>query len=166
MTLANAPVPQDDKAFPRDEFGALVRRMPSYARLAWALARDPRLSRARRAAVLAAAAYVISPIDFVPGIIPVAGQLDDLLIALGAIRLALDGLKPEFRAERLAAAGMTQADLDADLRATGAIAGWMARAGLRTGRRVAAAALDASATIGEGLRRAGQELRERTAKRR
>lgn len=165
-TPASPATSPDDKGFPRDEFAALVRRMPNYARLAWALARDPRLSRARRAAVLAAAAYVISPIDFVPGIIPVAGQLDDLLIALGAIRLALDGLKPEFRAERLAAAGMTQADLDADIRATGAIAGWLGRAGLRTGRRVAAAALDVSATIGDGLLRAGRELRERTAKRR
>src|SRR5688572_13937535 len=97
--------------FPREEFAALVKRIPNYARLAWALARDPRLSRARRAAVLAGAAYVLSPIDLVPGIIPVVGQLDDVLIALGAIRLALNGLKPEFRAQMLAAANLGQPDL-------------------------------------------------------
>jgi len=125
-----------------DAFGAMVRRLPSYARLAWALARDPHLSRARRAAVLAGAAYVISPIDFVPGIIPVVGQLDDMLIALGVIRLALNGLKPEFRAQRLAAAGLAQSDLDADLRTTGAIAGWLVRSGVRIGVRVGRGAFD------------------------
>jgi len=128
--------------FPMDAFGALVRRLPSYGRLALALARDPRLSRARRVAVLAGAAYVISPIDFVPGIIPVVGQLDDMLIALGAIRLALNGLKPEFRAEVLARAGLSKFDMDADLRTTGAIAGWLARSSVRVGVRVGRGAID------------------------
>jgi uncharacterized membrane protein YkvA (DUF1232 family) len=122
-------------SFPRDEVTALLRRLPKYGRLAWALARDPRLSRARRAAVLAGAAYVLSPIDFVPGIIPVVGQLDDMLVALGVIRLALGGLKPEVRAERLAAAGLTQGELDGDIRTTGAVAGWLGRSGFRLGRR-------------------------------
>jgi len=140
-----------DRAFPREEFGALIHRLPSYARLAWALARDPRLSRVRRAAVLAAAAYVVSPIDLVPGIIPVAGQLDDLAIALAAIRIALDGLKPEVRAARLASVGLTQADLDADVRTTGAIAGWLARSGVRVGRQAVSAATHAGAIVGEGL---------------
>lgn len=135
------------REFPKDEFTALVKRLPAYARLAWALARDPRLSRVRRAAVLAAAGYALSPIDLVPGVIPVVGQLDDMLIALGAIRLALNGLKPEFRAERLSAAGLTQADLDADTRTTGAIAAWLGRSGFRVGRRAARTAFEA----GRGL---------------
>src|SRR6188474_3237319 len=115
------------ESFPREEFGALVRRLPNYGRLAWALARDPRVSRSRRLAVLAGAAYVISPVDLIPGFIPLAGQLDDLFVALGAIRLALDGLKPEWRAERLASAGLSQFELDADFGTTTAVAGWMAR---------------------------------------
>lgn len=128
--------------FPGEAFGALIRRLPSYVRLAWALARDPRLSRTRRAAVLVGAAYVLSPIDFVPGIIPVVGQLDDVVVALGAIRIALNGLKPEFRAEKLAAANLTQADLDADLRTTGAIAAWLARSGFRIGVRLSRGVVD------------------------
>ena len=139
--------------FPREEFSTLVRRLPKYGRLAWALARDPRLSRVRRAAVLAAAAYVVSPIDVVPGIIPVAGQLDDLLIALAAIRLALDGLKPEVRAERLAAAGLTQDDVATDFRTAVEIGRWMGRTGLRLGREVARSALEVGAQVGRGLRR-------------
>jgi uncharacterized membrane protein YkvA (DUF1232 family) len=122
--------------FPREEFGRLIRHIPKYARLAWALAKDPRLSRARRAAVLAGAAYVLSPIDFVPGIIPVVGQLDDVLIALGVIRLALNGLKPEFRAELLTSAGLTADDLDADFHAATHIVGWLARSGIRLSEKV------------------------------
>lgn len=128
--------------FPAREFAGLVKRLPSYARLAWALARDPRLSRARRAAVLVGAAYALSPIDFVPGIIPVVGQLDDVVVALGAIRIALNGLKPELRAEKLAAANLTQADLDADLRTAGKIAAWLARSGFRVGVRVGRGVFD------------------------
>jgi uncharacterized membrane protein YkvA (DUF1232 family) len=122
--------------FPREEFGRLLRHIPSYARLAWALANDPRLSKARRAAVLAGAAYVLSPIDLVPGIIPVVGQLDDILIALSVIRLALNGLKPEFRYQVLTNAGLTSADLDADFHATTNIVGWIARSGIRLGERI------------------------------
>ena len=121
--------------FPREEVSALIRRLPKYGRLAWALGRDPRLSRARRAAVLAGAAYVLSPIDLVPGSIPVVGPLDDVLVALGAIRLALNGLKPEVRAERLAAAGLTHEHLDADIRTTGRVAAWLGRSGVRLGMR-------------------------------
>lgn len=97
--------------------------------------------------MLAGAAYVLSPIDLVPGFIPVAGQLDDVIVAIGAIRLALNGLKPEYRAETLAAAGLTQGELDADLRATGAIYGWMARSGVRLTRRAASTAVDVGGRI-------------------
>jgi len=128
-----------------------VRRMPNYARLCWVLARDPRLSRVRRAALLAAAAYVVSPIDLVPGFIPVVGQLDDLAIALAAIRLALDGLNPELRAERLGAAGLTQADLEADIRATGAVTMWLARSGLRVGAEIATFAFHGAESFGRAL---------------
>ncbi len=126
--------------FPKNEFVALVKRLPRYARLAWALAREPSLSRPRRAAVMAGAAYVVSPIDLVPGIIPVAGQLDDVAVALVAIRVALNGLTPATRAKRLADAGITQSQMDADLRATGSIAGWMGKSGVRIGVRAASTA--------------------------
>jgi uncharacterized membrane protein YkvA (DUF1232 family) len=147
--------------FPRQEFAALVRRLPKYGRLAWALARDPRLSRVRRVALAAAAAYVFSPIDLVPGIIPVAGQLDDLAIALAAIRLALDGLRPEVRAERLAAAELTQAELNDDVHTLGAIVGWAARSSVRVGRQIASSAMDAGSRVADRLIGAGRDLQRR-----
>lgn len=145
--------------FPTAEFGALLKRLPRYARLAWTLGRDPRLSRTRRAALLAAAAYVASPIDVVPGIIPVLGQLDDMAVALSAIRFALGGLPPEARAASLAEAGLTQADLDADVRATGEIAGWLARSGWKVGRRVASVGLKGFGAAVRGVRSMSRRVR-------
>ena len=119
--------------FPRERFLALVRRLPGYGRLAWRLARDPRLSRRRRTAVAAAAAYLISPIDLVPGIIPVAGQLDDAAVALLGLRFALRGLPPADRAMHLDASGLSEADLDHDLVTVRKGAAWLLRRGGRIG---------------------------------
>lgn len=114
---------------------ALIRRMPAYGRLAWRLGRDPLVSKARRAAVLGGAAYLASPIDLVPGFVPVLGQLDDIAVVLATLRIALDGLSPARRAAHLEAVGVADADLTTDLRTLGATGAWVGRAGLRaTGR--------------------------------
>lgn len=127
---ARAPAAPPADPFPRDRFAALLRRLPAYGRLAWRLGRDPLLGRTRRAAVVAAAAYLASPIDFVPGIIPVLGQLDDLAVAIVALRLALDGLSPERRRAHLEAVGLDESDLVDDLRVIGATTAWIAHAGV------------------------------------
>ncbi len=140
----DSPMPPAARAggdpFPTDRFGALVRRFPAYARLAWRLSRDERLGRGRRAAMLGAAAYLASPIDLVPGIIPFAGQLDDAAVALLGLRFALRGLPPPVRAEHLGAVGIAESDLDHDLATVRQGAGWLARRGgrlaLRGGRAV------------------------------
>jgi uncharacterized membrane protein YkvA (DUF1232 family) len=126
-----------DDPFPGDAFGALLKRVPRYGRLALALGRDPTIAKARRAAVLAGAAYLISPIDLVPGIIPVLGQLDDLLVVMLALKLALDGLEPTRRRQHLAAVGLAEADLAADVRAVGSTTAWVGRRGVRLGARAA-----------------------------
>ena len=132
--LQPAPLPADP--FPHERFGAMLRRLPAYLRLAWRLGRDPLLSRARRVAILAAAGYLASPIDLVPGVIPVLGQLDDLAVAIAALRLALDGLHPERRRMHLEAVGLVEADLADDLRTIGATTAWIARAAARLTARV------------------------------
>jgi uncharacterized membrane protein YkvA (DUF1232 family) len=154
-----APESSQQAGFPKSEFGDLLKRLPAYAKLAWALAKDKRLSKVRRAAVLAAAAYVVSPIDLVPGLIPLVGQLDDLAIALAAIRLALAGLRPEFRAEKLAAAGLTEKDLADDVRTTGAIAKWLGRSSVRIARTAATTAVSGGRAAARAL--AGEVRRRR-----
>lgn len=147
--------------FPRTAFEGVVRHAPSYLRLAWRLAREPLLSRARRAAVVGAAGYLASPIDAIPGVIPVLGQLDDIAVAIAAIRFALGGLNAERRAAHLSAVGLTDADLRDDLGALGLTAAWTVRSGARLGVRatrtgVRAAIAAARAGKGPAARAAGR----------
>lgn len=123
--------------FPRELFSALVRRLPKYARLAWGLSRHPKVRGKRRAALIAAAAYVLSPIDLVPGFIPVAGQLDDVAAVLIGLSLAMRSLTSDERKAALTSAGLSDTDIEEDLRSVRACYAWMARASLRTGRRAA-----------------------------
>jgi uncharacterized membrane protein YkvA (DUF1232 family) len=117
--------------FPKDRFTGLLRRLPRYGRLAWRLGRSERISGPRRATLLAAAAYLVSPIDLVPGFIPVAGQLDDAAAVLLSLHLALRGLPRDERRAVLADAGLNEGDLAADLRTIGATYAWLGRQGAR-----------------------------------
>ena len=85
--------------FPRDRVARMLHRLPAYLRLSWRLAREPLLSRARRFAVIGAAGYLASPIDLVPGVIPVLGQLDDVLVLPLLVWLALRVIPKEIIAE-------------------------------------------------------------------
>ena len=136
--------PASGDPFPSERFTGLLGRLPKYARLAWSLARDDRLPRSRQLALVAGAAYLVSPIDLVPGFITVAGQLDDAMAVLLAIRLALDGLPAPARAAALADAGLEPGAIDADLKTIGATYAWLgrqsARVVWRTGRTLTRAA--------------------------
>jgi uncharacterized membrane protein YkvA (DUF1232 family) len=140
--------------FPRARFGTLVGHIPRYLRLAWGLAGEPRLSRRHKVGVLAAAGYLASPVDLVPGLIPVFGQLDDLAVALLALRAALRALDPVTRERQLAAVGLAPADLDEDLGALAVTAAWLARRGIALGQRLAALAAVVSLTAGRAGARA------------
>jgi uncharacterized membrane protein YkvA (DUF1232 family) len=157
--------------FPRERLTATMHRVPAYGRLAFGLAMDPRLAKKRRAAVVAAAGYLISPVDLVPGIVPVLGQLDDIAVAMAALRFALAGLDSARRAEHLAAVGLADSDLSDDIATLAAVSAWSLRAGVRTTRRAAAktgqlatsgarAAADAASA---GAAKVSPRLREPTA---
>lgn len=137
--------------FPRERLGALLGRLPAYLRLTWRLGRDPMIGKARRAALVAAAGYVASPVDLVPGVVPVLGQLDDLAVALTAIRLALTGLSPERRRRHLDAVGLTDDHLADDLRTLGATTLWLGRAAGRAAARAGSTAVRAGRAGSERL---------------
>ena len=149
--------------FPRELFGALVRRLPKYARLAWGLSRHPKVHGKRRAALIAAAAYVLSPIDLVPGFIPVAGQLDDAAAVLIGLSLAMRSLTPSERRAALESAGLTDTDIEEDLRSIRACYAWMARAGLRTGRRAAVLVARAAGRVARRVASEVSARRERSS---
>ena len=58
-------------------------------RLAWRLMREPRVSVIAKAIPALAALYVVSPLDFVPDMLPVLGQMDDLGILILSVKLFL-----------------------------------------------------------------------------
>jgi uncharacterized membrane protein YkvA (DUF1232 family) len=66
---------------------SLLRTLVSQARLTLRLLREPRVPLYLKALPVLAVLYVIVPIDVVPDVLPILGQLDDLgllLVALGA----------------------------------------------------------------------------------
>jgi uncharacterized membrane protein YkvA (DUF1232 family) len=67
---------------------SLWRLVPEIARLLARLAADPVLPRGTKIALVAAALYLLSPLDLIPDAIPLVGYLDDLLIAA----VVLDGV--------------------------------------------------------------------------
>lgn len=111
--------------FPREQAADIVRRLPSYLRLGWHVARDPALPKSRRGAILAAVVYGASPVDAVPGIIPVLGQLDDMILLVAAVTWALASMPQERRHQHLVEAGLSEADIEADLRALRGMGGWV-----------------------------------------
>ena len=146
-------MPRAADPFPRERFVALVRRLPRYGRLAWRLGRDEGIPGARRAALLAGAAYLASPIDLVPGIIPVAGQLDDAAAVILALKLALGGLPTNERSAALAGVALEADDLDDDLRTIGAVYGWLGRTGARYAWRGTRAIARQGIRLGRGMLR-------------
>lgn len=63
--------------------------------LTWRLLRDPRVPLWTKAIPVAAVVYVLSPIDIIPDFIIGLGQLDDLGILLGSMRL-MESVSPGF----------------------------------------------------------------------
>lgn len=68
-----------------------IRQLPAYLRLLVGLMRDARVSRFDRLLVLAAAAYIIAPIDLLPDVIPFLGQVDDIFLLMLALQRLVDG---------------------------------------------------------------------------
>ncbi|HQR35447.1 MAG TPA: YkvA family protein [Blastocatellia bacterium] len=67
---------------------SMIMLIPNFLLLLGRLFKDSRVPLAEKAILVGAIAYVISPLDLIPDVIPVIGQVDDLyLIALVVLRL-------------------------------------------------------------------------------
>ena len=67
---------------------SLWRLVPAIGRLLGRLAADPVIPRRAKIALVAAAVYLLNPVDLIPDAIPLVGYLDDVLIAA----VVLDGV--------------------------------------------------------------------------
>src|SRR5690606_3481039 len=143
------PVTEYDRIMAR--FKASVRRLPRYGRLAANMLRDDRVPLEARSALVAGGASVISPIDLIPGFIPVLGQLDDLLVALLGLRFALAQSPVEVREEHLERAGLRDEDFAEDLRTVRDTSIYLVKSGARR----------TAHGVGRAVRSAGGRLRRK-----
>jgi len=65
----------------------LIRVFLGQLRLAFRLIREPRVPWLAKALPALAVLYVLSPLDFIPDVLPLIGQLDDLGIVVIAVEL-------------------------------------------------------------------------------
>jgi uncharacterized membrane protein YkvA (DUF1232 family) len=79
----------------RGEARALAGFIPDCLVLFRHLLADPAVPRCRKLALAALIAYLALPIDLVPDFIPVAGQLDDAILAALVLRFTLRGAEPQ-----------------------------------------------------------------------
>jgi uncharacterized membrane protein YkvA (DUF1232 family) len=75
----------------RESARALAELIPDCVILCGRLLRDPRVPRRNKAMLIALAGYLALPFDLVPDFIPIAGQLDDVLIVALVLRGLLRG---------------------------------------------------------------------------
>lgn len=79
---------------------ALARFIPDAIVLVKRLAADPRVPRRSRWALAGTGLYLALPIDLIPDFIPVAGQLDDVVVVGLALRSVLRSAGPDVVRER------------------------------------------------------------------
>jgi uncharacterized membrane protein YkvA (DUF1232 family) len=65
----------------------VVAHLPDFVRLYWRLFRDSRVSVLAKAVLVLSLTYVVWPLDFIPDVVPVVGELDDLGVVLGGLWL-------------------------------------------------------------------------------
>lgn len=80
----------------------LAWHLPNFAKLHWRLFRDHRVPLRAKAILIAAAFYVLSPIDFIPFFLnPLFGAVDDLGVIFLAARWFLSLCPPDVVQERV-----------------------------------------------------------------
>ncbi len=73
----------------------MLRAVWNQVRLTWRLLRDPRVVWWAKIIPFAGIAYVLSPLDLIPDLLIGLGQLDDLGVILGGMRL-MEAVVPEY----------------------------------------------------------------------
>ncbi|MHB1001658.1 MAG: YkvA family protein [Armatimonadota bacterium] len=123
----------NDETGMKADISRIIQRLPGYGKLIWLLIKEPGLESKHKAALMGAIGYSVSPIDLIPGIFPVVGQMDDLAIVLYTARWILRFLPQERADDLLIKSGLTMQILEEDL-------SLVQRTGAKILKRVAAAA--------------------------
>lgn len=92
-----------------------ARKLPTYARLVWGLARDPRVPLEQKAVLAGIAAYLVFPIDLIPDFIPVIGELDDLAVVIFGLDWFIRNAPPDVVEEHMTRIAKRDDTLSRDL---------------------------------------------------
>jgi uncharacterized membrane protein YkvA (DUF1232 family) len=84
-------------------FFQLVTHLPSFLKLFSRLIKDARVPLTSKLILVGMVAYVVLPADLVPDFLIGVGQLDDLVVILGGLRLFLRLCPPQVVQEHLRA---------------------------------------------------------------
>lgn len=95
---------------------SVIGRLPAYSKLLFKLYKSREISKRHKLTLSMGIAYSLSPFDFIPGIIPVAGQLDNLLIMLRCLDKVLKAVNEETRDKFLSDEGITLEQIGEDIR--------------------------------------------------
>ncbi|HEY6959132.1 MAG TPA: YkvA family protein [Candidatus Limnocylindria bacterium] len=98
-----------------------IRKVPTYARLVWGLARDPRVPIGQKAVLGAMAAYLAFPIDIIPDFIPVIGELDDLAVLILGLDWFIRNAPEDVVEEHMARIAQHEDTLTKDLDTAGSV---------------------------------------------
>lgn len=80
----------------------LLWHLPNFAKLYWRLFTDRRVPLRAKAVLVAAALYVLNPIDFLPDLLlPLLGVVDDLAVCIFAARWFIALCPPDVVQERV-----------------------------------------------------------------
>jgi uncharacterized membrane protein YkvA (DUF1232 family) len=93
----------------------LIRRLPTYIRLVWALLRDSRVPAQQKLILAGIGAYLFFPIDLIPDFVPVLGQLDDLAVVLLGLDLFIRSAPADIVDEHLAKISQDKDQLRRDI---------------------------------------------------
>jgi uncharacterized membrane protein YkvA (DUF1232 family) len=93
----------------------LIRRLPTYIRLVWALLRDGRVPAQQKLILVGIGAYLVLPIDLIPDFVPVLGQLDDLAVVLLGLDLFIRSAPEAIVDEHLAKISQDKDQLRRDI---------------------------------------------------
>jgi len=93
----------------------LIRRLPTYIRLLWALLRDGRVPAQQKLILAGIGAYLFFPIDLIPDFVPVLGQLDDLAVVILGLDLFIRSAPADIVEEHLAKISQDKDQLSRDV---------------------------------------------------
>ncbi len=133
MDTSNDPqISESDK----QRLTALAKRLPGYMALTKRLLVDPGVPARSKALLGLGGAYALSPIDLVPGIIPVAGQLDDAYVLLYGLKKCLTSMPEAMANAHLEQAGVSMQEIDEDIALVISLAKRIARMVITTGATI------------------------------